>query len=598
MMIPGMTSPAAAVARHVFKSDPFAWWTRYGSIVTKAGAEICPPTANFLQQEVTRAIRLQSEQGRPVRIIILKPRQKGSSTYSTACLYHWCRRRPTRGTIIGGQYSQVQNLWSITRRYATHDKFDWGNEVDVGSERLEFTNGSVLDRETARDEDAGRSGTIQALVVTELGRWKEGLTISASKVLAGILSCVPANEPDTLVILESTANGMQGPFYERWQGAATVDQAKRGEWCSGYIRVFAPWFAFSDAVVRMTEKEKRDYAGTVTAKEEELIQRHSVTFEQLAWRRLVIASELSGDEALFDQEYPSDDVSAFLSSGRLMFPANNIEVQRKQVEMQLKPTHGVLDEAVAAGSVVLRPTPALDAFVTVWEEPIPGRKYVLSVDPATGSQHQASDDPDRHAAMVIRAGYRLADGWHPPRVVARIKPPCFVALDVLAEWVRRLSWYYGGCLVVPESNNSGMALIELLKPMGVAIYERQTWNQRENRKIKLLGWQTTEATRIFALQKLARALREYGNEQEGVEVPCPHILDELRYFIINDKGRAEAAPGRHDDDVLALAIGLACDDAATEFLARRLKRDLPRDLRRAEARERDQGRWAASAECR
>jgi hypothetical protein len=88
------------------------------------------------------------------------------------------------------------------------------------------------------------------------------------------------------------------------------------------------------------------------------------------------------------------------------------------------------------------------------------------------------------------------------------------------------------------------------------------------------------------LDRLARALREYGNEQEGVEVPCPNIIEELRYFVVNKKGRAEAAPGKHDDDVLALAIGLACEGAATEYIERYVRRELPPDLRKAERIER------------
>lgn len=574
------------IARRVYMEDPLAWWTRYGNILDKDGNEVCPPVSNFLQREVTRAIRFLRGEGRPVRLIVLKPRQRGSSTYSTACIYHECRRKTTRATIIGGQYSQVANLWRITSRYASRDRFNWGFECSVSAEKIEFGNGSYLDRETARDEDAGRSGTIQALVVTELGRWKEGLSISPTRVLAGILACVP-NRPDTMVILESTPNGMQGPFYERWQEARTIEQAERGDWGSGYIRVFCPWYAFEDARLGIDEDAAAELERTLDEKELALRRLHGVSLEQLAWRRATIASELGGDAELFDQEYPTDDVSAFLGSGRLRFPAEHIQRQREQVVLQRNAALGTLDEQPGRlGGPVFRGADGVDWWFMQWEAPLVRRKYLVVVDTATGEQHQAADDPDRHAVLVLRAGYRDETGWHPPAVVGRVKTPCFVALDVLAEWVRLISAYYGNCLAVVEANNSGMALIELLKPMGVPLYERQTWNQRENRKIKLLGWQTTEATRHYALDRLARALREYGNEQEGVEVPCPNIIEELRYFVVNKKGRAEAAPGKHDDDVLALAIGLACEGAATEYIERYVRRELPPDLRKAERIER------------
>jgi hypothetical protein len=587
----------AALARKVYEEDPLAWWTKYGNILDKNNQEVCPPKSNFLQQEVTRAIRFFREHDRPVRIIVLKPRQRGSSTFSTAALYHECRRKRTRATIIGGQYSQVSNLFRITSRYAAKDKFDWGFTATVGAEKIEFGNGSFLDRETARDEDAGRSGTIQALVVTELGRWKEGLTISPTRVLAGILACVPP-EPETMVILESTPNGMQGTFYERWQAATTIEQVeKTGNWKSGYIRVFCPWFAFEDTKIAITSEEKAEILRTLTDREKDLIDNFHCNLNQLAWRRNTIASELDGDADLFEQEYPTDDVSAFLGSGRLRFPAEHVKRQEDEVMRQCSPYLGTLDQQSDYAPPIFRPAIGTDWWFQRWEEPLVGRRYLVSADPATGEQAAAADDPDANSVVVLRAGYRNHAGWHAPKVVARIKPPCYVPLDVLAVWIRLISAYYGNCLVVPEANNSGMALIELLKPMGVPIYERQTWNMREARKIKILGWQTTEATRHYAMDRLGRALREFGNEQEGVEIPCPHAIDELRFFIVNAKGRAEAAPGKHDDDVLAIGIALACEEAATEYVERMVPRVVPRDIRKADLRERGGRYGRPSAEC-
>ena len=39
----------------------------------------------------------------------------------------------------------------------------------------------------------------------------------------------------------------------------------------------------------------------------------------------------------------------------------------------------------------------------------------------------------------------------------------------------------------------------------------------------------------------------------------------MRTFVVNDKGKPEAAPGHHDDHVLAAAIALYNMDAASKY---------------------------------
>jgi hypothetical protein len=36
----------------------------------------------------------------------------------------------------------------------------------------------------------------------------------------------------------------------------------------------------------------------------------------------------------------------------------------------------------------------------------------------------------------------------------------------------------------------------------------------------------------------------------------PHLIDELGSFVVHDDGREAALPGRHDDDVMALAMAV------------------------------------------
>ena len=66
--------------------DTAAWFEAFGKIERKGG-EIVSPVANVYQRRISDIIRWAHENGRPCRIVGLKPRQKGSSTFGVAAAY-------------------------------------------------------------------------------------------------------------------------------------------------------------------------------------------------------------------------------------------------------------------------------------------------------------------------------------------------------------------------------------------------------------------------------------------------------------------------------------------------------------------------------
>lgn len=123
---------------------------------------------------------------------------------------------------------------------------------------------------------------------------------------------------------------------------------------------------------------------------------------------------------------------------------------------------------------------------------------------------------------------------------------------------------YWQAVVVPEMNMD-RGLVELLKLRGdVDIYQREMFNRREQVRTTALGWMTDTRTRPMIIEGLARMVREAGRGQvgEGIEIRCPWALKQMRNFVVKPNGRAEAASGHHDDDVLALALGSYCLDSA------------------------------------
>jgi hypothetical protein len=598
---------AEQIEQLVIRGSVAAWMETHGVIKDAKGRYIggknkVPITVNYLQEQISDALAWLHENNLPARILVLKPRQRGCSTFLTAALYHTGNLRPVRAAIIGAKEDQSKNLFEMLRLYSNQDGFAWGTERNVRAEDAIFHFGdggeSRVGILSAKEYDPGRSGTYQFVLGTEVARWSERGVANAADVLSGLLKCVQL-EPGTTVIQETTAAGRSGDFYERWLDAVDLQEYQRlhrsgASVADKYIRIFAPWFAFPDLSLDLTPQqmdEVRLSLGTVGrynspdfGDEAEIMQRFDLTYQQVAWRRYAIDVECKRDPQIFEQDYPSTWQTAFLSSGRTRFNVWGIRhfEERARTLNAHKEWATIEWQGASMENVITRRVTEYEATLCIWDRPKLGNSYVIAVDPATGASQTTGNDPDCHSVLVLRKGkYEAPGGWHPPRVVARIVTPCRWDIDVLAEYVYRLHRYYGRCLIVPEVNMD-RGLIEILKQKAVPIYSREVFNQRESKTTNQLGFQTNSATREAIIENLAKAIREYDTEGEGLDVACPNIAKQLSNFITSDRGKSEAAEGHHDDDVMALAIGLYCIDGATAYQEVMTERPLPRDVRRME----------------
>ncbi|MDR1497561.1 MAG: hypothetical protein LBS59_04000 [Puniceicoccales bacterium] len=516
---------------------------------------------------------------------MLKPRQKGSTTFAGAVVYCDLRREPKRALLIGGKDWQAGNVLGKIKTYLKHDKFDgWGvpdNGAGASSTAIVFRNGSLAEPKTANVADSGRSATLQDLVATEVAFWNHNPHSAAndSRVLKGALACVH-EKAGTTVILESTANGKHGTFYDRWMLALDFHEYKRrweaGELVAGqYIRVFVPWLDFEECSISLSPEQKRQIKQTLSSNEEELMSDPRASFEKIAWRRMKISTELEGDAEMFEQEYPRSWQTAFLTSGRLRFAdvflreLTPVEPQRGHLEISGEGA-GLRSRRVrwrvGAGGEF--------AEFLRWREPEEGRTYLVAADVCTGASQQHGRDPDCNVALVLRKGFLDEAGkWWRPAVVARTRYGNRDDADVFVEQLLRLSLYYGSALIVPEVNNPGLSVVNSLKrriqeeQLGIGIYQREVFDERTQRREKQLGWHTSAGdggTRRVLIDAIGAALRTQNEAGGGLDLPDGNIIDQLWNFTINDKGKAEGFP--HDDDVMALGIGLATLDRAwTKF---------------------------------
>lgn len=561
------------------------WFELHGAIKPKVGPLIKHPdlTANYLQKQENDVVRYCLVNNLPCRIIKLKPRQKGSSTFSVANGYRYLSNMRATGCIIGGAHAQSSNLFRMLKTYADNDTFDRANPCRVLDREARWSNGSIMEQLTAANPEAGRSGTYQVVIATEVARWAEEGVSNATDLLVGLLKCV-ANEPLTMIEIESTANGASGDYFERWQGGITFEELKQGK--DGYVKIFAAWFQFPDSVRNpVLELGKEQCIPPDVAAEQQA--KFNLTNEQVAWMQWACREECGKDWDKFCEDYPFDPETAFRKSGRHRFNTGSLERMKKRAEMAT-PDFGNLQMEKERAMWV--PCSGDECRVVRWDIPRVGCRYLLSVDTMTGETQTGSLDPDNHAAGVMRAGYFDRDGrWQAPKLVARLvhdwgmwerqkKYELRWDIDVLEEQCWRLAQYYGNCMIAVEINMD-RGMIELLKlRAGANIYVRKLFNRREQKEDLVYGWKTDPKTREALVENLARAIRNHGDPAEGVEVLCPITVKELMSFVVKMNGRSEAMTGSKDDCVLQLGIGLICIEAATAFAEPRIEIELPPDL--------------------
>lgn len=231
-----------------------------------------------------------------VRIVVLKGRQSGISTYVAARFYHKTSTRKAINTfILSHESSTTDKLFSMVKMYNENNPIAPEAKKSNAKELAFSELSSQYYIGTAGSGDVGRGGTVHLFHGSEVGFWK-----NTDDIETGLLESIP-EMAGTEVILESTANGI-GNYFHRM-----AVEAMKGQ--NGYELVFIPWHW-------MEEYEEEPEDGFVKTDEEvEFCNLYLAEYNQeqqnrkLKWRRTKIARY--GTLWKFQQEYPSNSAEAF-----------------------------------------------------------------------------------------------------------------------------------------------------------------------------------------------------------------------------------------------------------------------------------------------
>lgn len=316
-------------------------------IKNKAG-KLEPFILNTAQKYLhTRAEDQKRRIGR-VRLIVLKGRQQGMSTYIGARGYH----RATRNIgisvfILSHEAETTKKLFRIVERYQVNcpEALRPVARVATKHEYIFDLIQSDYAIGTAGNEHVGRGGTVQFFHGSEVAFWE-----NTDGLQTGIMQSIP-DADDTEVFLESTANGMGNMFYEKCMDALE----NKGD----YELVFIPWFW-------QEEYRRTPPAGWIMTEEESKYKiLYNLDLAQMYWKHLKEIEFKS--KWKFKQEYPTNVNEAFQTSTDSFINS----------EMIMKARKSQLEEDFNAPLVIgLDPGRTRDRTVWVWRR---GRKIIKYV---------------------------------------------------------------------------------------------------------------------------------------------------------------------------------------------------------------------------
>ena len=562
---------------------PF-WAALYAVVQDKVTARLVRFILNRPQLRLVSLFEDMRKAGLPIRVIVLKARQWGGSTL-TQIYMAWIQLVLAVGrnsAIVAHvkkasygvrgmlkrliEHYPVSLVHDIGEPYKTNEPIVTGtpspNVIGIKSRECEIEVGS------AENPDSERSANIYLAHLTEVAFWKSTENKSPEDIVRSVCSGVLL-QPLTLIVYESTANGT-GNFFQM-----EYDAAKRRQ--SNFRALFVAWWQIEIYSKPFKDEDERaDFAVWLYKNRNNAnVADHRHEPGKYLWRLFNMGATLEAihwyiekrseyhSHAGIAAEYPSDDIEAFVNSGKRIFDIYLVDKFKDACRPPLAVGDIVGRERTGKECLLgLKFVEDDQGLLWVWEHPetFPGEKvmyrYLVTVD--IGGR---SDDSDWSVISVIDR-YDMMDGGL-PSIVAQWYG--HIDHDLLAWKAAQIAAYYDNALLVIESNtletkdknryvngDRSSFILNELKEAYDNLYARRSTDVdsvREGAEVKY-GFHTNIKTKGDIISLLIEIIREHLYIERD-----ERCLDEYLTYEEHD-GSFDAIEGKHDDLLMTRAIGL------------------------------------------
>lgn len=523
--------------RECLEADPIAL-IRGGYLkIRDKAANLVPFTLNSTQKKIIDKIQERRRAGRPVFVFVLKARQLGISTLAQAITFSFVSQRHNITALdVADDMDGASYIFKMNELFYDQMLVDnphlTPKRQRSDERRLEFAETySRIMIDTAGNATAGRKFTLQLVHLSEVAFYK-----NFSEIKQALFPAISHN-PDTIVLLETTANGINdvSTFYWKMKDAYTKDPDS-----TDWIVMFCSWREHAEYSREFyTEALRVKFENSLSMKELKIQKDYDLTLQQLNWRRHMVEDAFGGDDEKFEVEFPLSDQEAFKSTARQVFPEAitgpqnvNIASPKFRGEMEL---------------VDRRPSfmPDLRGFLKIYQESQPEERYIIGAD----SCESALTHDDACAQVIKRSTWTQVAHLH-----GHMNPEDF------AQRLVALGLYYNRALLCPERNGPGLVTVtylanqmypNLCRQKKAVVSDQGQWTEMEE-----YGFHTNVKTKPMIIDQLQSGLRSLN-----IVLHDQLTLDELRSYVVIQKtkeGNVEmgADQGKKDDCVMALAIAV------------------------------------------
>ena len=464
-----------------------------------------------------------------ISLLVLKGRQQGFTTLISAYqLAATTTRRNFEGLTLADESSNAEAIFQNKAKFI----YDRLPEILKPTEKYNSKRQLLFEKlnsswtiNTATKE-VGRSRTINFFHGSECAFWRDGI----ASIQASLGETFTKN---AIKIYESTANGFND-FREMWKSGA-------------HINCFFQWWKTKEYRLNFETKNMRTkFLNDIDRNKGEWIydrlkclrDEKKLDENQLYWYFKKYQGYI--DKELIKQEYPCTPDEAFVASGKCYFNKDNII---KRIDLLEEQENRIEDIGYFKHDIVIKNDRKVitnikwisDSLgcIKLIKKPEEYKPYVLGGDTAgEGSDSFTGIVTDNTNGKIVA-------------VLKHEQDETFYTRQIYC-----LGWYYNKALIGLETNFSTYPTKMLAEEYEYPnLYVRDKEDDYTGKIVKAYGFRTDRITRPLILAELQRIF-----EEEIEKITDIDILKEALTFIKNEKGRAEAQEGCHDDLIMGTAI--------------------------------------------
>ncbi len=309
-----------------YTNDFIRWAADCVRITDKETGRRIPFILNNPQKRVLAEMERMRRNRQPIRIILLKARQWGASTL-IQCYMAWmqlivrkgwnsvlCAHVKDASAAIRGTYSALLREYPDDKRPAPPK--EWALVPYEKSSAVAFipARDCLVGIATALSPNAVRGINFHMAHLSEVAFWGDGNRETAQDIVRTICGTVPLL-PDTLIAMESTADGPDSYFHDEWERAV--------EGKSDKTPIFVPWYEIDlYRVTELSDAAREELMATLDSYERHLMEEKGVEAERIAWYHAK-RREYPSHRAMM-AEFPSSPEEAFSNAAGSFFAPDDL----------------------------------------------------------------------------------------------------------------------------------------------------------------------------------------------------------------------------------------------------------------------------------